>query len=69
MRAKTIEYKHIMDDNADDYYDQHVYITHRIANLVVRDIIRQRIWNSFRWFSYKFAKILQILHNNTKMSS
>ena len=32
MRAKTIEYKHIMDDNAGGYYDQHVYITHRIAN-------------------------------------
>ena len=48
MRAKTIEYKHIMDDNAGGYYDQHVYITHRIANMVVRDIIRQRISNSFR---------------------
>ena len=47
MRAKTIEYKHIMDDNAGSYYDQHVYITHRIANMVVRDIIRQRICNSF----------------------
>ena len=31
MRAKPIEYKHIMDDNAGGYYDQHVYITHRIA--------------------------------------
>ena len=32
MRAKTIEYKHIMDDNARGYYDQsmYVYITHRI---------------------------------------
>ena len=50
MRAKTIEYKHIMDDNAGGYYDQHVYITHRIANMVVRDIIRQRICNSFRDF-------------------
>ena len=38
MRAKTIEYKHIMDDNAGVYYDQHVYITHRIANMVVRDV-------------------------------
>ena len=47
MRAKTIEYKHIMNDNAGGYYDQHVYITHRIANMVVRDIIRQRICNSF----------------------
>ena len=37
MRAKTIEYKHIMDDNAGGYYDQHVYITHRIENMVVRD--------------------------------
>ena len=46
MRAKTIEYKHIMDDIAGGYYDQHVYITHRIANMVVRDIIRQRICNS-----------------------
>ena len=69
MRAKTIEYKHIMDDNAGGYYDQHVYITHRIANKVVRDIIRQRICNSFRWFSLKFDNILQILLNNTKMSS
>ena len=40
MRAKTIEYTHIMDDNAIGYYDQHVYITHRIVNMVVRDIIR-----------------------------
>ena len=24
MRAKTIEYKHIMDDNAGGYHDQHV---------------------------------------------
>ena len=47
MRAKTIEYKHIMDDNAGGYYDQNVYITHRIAKMVVRDI-RQRICNSFR---------------------
>ena len=47
MRAKTIEYKHIIDDNAGGYYDQHVYITHRIANMVVRDIIRQRICNYF----------------------
>ena len=36
MRAKTIEYKHIMDDNAGGYYDQYAYITHRIANTVVR---------------------------------
>ena len=50
MRAQTIEYKDIMDDNAGGYYDQHVYNTHRIANMVVRDI-RQRISNSFRWFS------------------
>ena len=47
MRAKTIEYKQIMDDNAGGYYDQHVYITHRIASMVVRDIIRQRIFNLF----------------------
>ena len=46
MRAKTIECKHIMDDNASGYYDQHIYITHRIANKVVRNIIRQRIRNS-----------------------
>ena len=32
-----------MDDNAGGYYDQNVYITHRIANMVVIDIIRQRI--------------------------
>ena len=51
MRAKTIEYKHIMDDNAGGYYDQYVYITHRIANMAVREIIRQRMCNSFRWFS------------------
>ena len=38
MRAKTIEYKHIMDDNAGGYYDQHDYITHRTGNMVVRDI-------------------------------
>ena len=24
MRTKTIEYKHIMDDNTGGYYDQHV---------------------------------------------
>ena len=48
MRAKTIEYKLIKDDNAGGCYDQHVYITHRIANMVVSDIIRQRISNSFR---------------------
>ena len=47
MRAKTIEYKHIMDDNAGGYYDQYAYITHRIANTVVRDIIRRGICNSF----------------------
>ena len=69
MRAKTIEYKHIMDDNAGGYYNQHVYIIHRIANMVVTDIIRQRICNSFRWFSQKFDIILKILLNNTKMSS
>ena len=48
MRAKTIEYKHLMDNNAGGYYYQNVYITHRIANMVVRDIIRQRVCNSFR---------------------
>ena len=48
MRSKTIEYKDIMDDNADDYCDQHVYISHRIANMVVRAIIRHGISNSFR---------------------
>ena len=48
MRAKTIEYKHIMDDNAGGYYDQHVYITHILENMVVRGVIRQRICNSFR---------------------
>ena len=36
MSAKTIEYNYIMDDNADGYYGQHVYITYRIANMVVR---------------------------------
>ena len=46
MRAKTIE--HIMDGNAGGYNDQHVYITHGIENMIVRDIIRQRICNSFR---------------------
>ena len=51
MRAKTIEYKHIMADNAGGYYDQHVYITPRIANMVMRDIIRQRICNSFSDFN------------------
>ena len=45
MRAKIIEYKHIIDDNAGGNYDQHVYITHRIAN---RDIIRHIKCNSFR---------------------
>ena len=48
MGAKNIEYNHIMDDNARGYYDQHVCITYRIANMVVRDIIRQRICNYFR---------------------
>ena len=28
MRAKTIKYEDIMDDNAGGYYDQLVYITH-----------------------------------------
>ena len=51
MRAKTLEYKHIMADNAGGYYDQYVYITHSIANMVVSDIIRERMYNSFRWFS------------------
>ena len=51
MRTKTTEYKHIMDDNEGGYYDQHVYITHRIANMVVSAIIRQRICNSFGRFS------------------
>ena len=46
--AKTIEYMHIVDDNAGSYYDQHAYITHRIANMVVRDSVHQRICNSFR---------------------
>ena len=60
MRAKTIEYKHIMEDHAGGYYDQHVYITHRIANMVMRDIIRQRICNSLifikiRQYSPNFA--------------
>ena len=54
-----MEYKHIMDDNADGYYDQHVYITHRIANMVVRDIIHQRICNS----SVIFIKIRQYSPN------
>ena len=40
--AKTIEYKHIMDDNAGGYYDQHVYISHRIANMVMRAIIKSK---------------------------
>ena len=48
MRAKTIEYMRIVDDNAGGYYDQHVCITHRIANMIVRDFILQRICNSFR---------------------
>ena len=47
MKENAIEYKHIMDDNAGSYYDQHVYITDRIANMVVINIIRQRICNSF----------------------
>ena len=51
MSAKTIEYTYIIDDNAGGYYDQHVYNTHIIANMIVRDIIRQRICNSFRLFS------------------
>ena len=58
MRAKTIEQKHIMDDNAGGYYDQLVYITHRIANMVLRDIIRQRICNFFikiQQYSQNFA--------------
>ena len=51
MTAKTIEFKHIMDDNAGGYYDQHVYITYRIANMVVRNIIRKRTCNSSCWIS------------------
>ena len=47
MRVKTIEYKH-MDDNGGGYYDQHGYITNKIAIMVVRDIIHQRICNTFR---------------------
>ena len=39
-----------MDDNAGGYYDQHVYITHRIANMV-RAIIRQRTCNTFGIFN------------------
>ena len=27
-----------MDDKAGGYYDQHVYITHKIANMVVSDM-------------------------------
>ena len=65
----TIEYKHIMDDNAGGYYDQHVYITHRIANMCVRDVVRQRICNSFRWFKKEIDNIINILLNNTKISS
>ena len=34
MKEKTIEYKHIMDDNAGGYYDQHDNSTHRIANMM-----------------------------------
>ena len=36
-----------MDANAGGYYDQHAYITHKIANMIVRNIIRIRICNSF----------------------
>ena len=38
----------IRDDNAGGDYNQHVYITHGIANMVMRDIIRHRICNSFQ---------------------
>ena len=27
MRAKIVEYKHIMNDNAGGYYDQHLHYT------------------------------------------
>ena len=58
-----VDYKHIIDDNAGGYYDQHVYITHRIAIMVVRDFIRQRIRNSFGVIFIKFDNILKILLN------
>ena len=54
MRVKTIEYKLIKDDNAGGCYDQHVYITHRIANMVVSDIIRQKYVTIFA--DYIFIK-------------
>ena len=62
MRAKTIDYEHVMDDNAGGNYDQHVYITHRIANMAVRDIIRQR-----NYISMHFE--MKIVHQSIKKTS
>ena len=39
MRAKTTENKNIMDDSVGGYYNQHVYITHRIANMNIFGIL------------------------------
>ena len=59
MRAKTIEYKHIMDDNIGGYYDQRVYITHRIANMVERYYSLKKML----LFSVIFIKIRQFSQN------
>ena len=50
-----------MDDNAGGYYDQHVYITHRITNMVVRDSVRQRIYVTLFGDFYKILTIFSKL--------
>ena len=59
MRAKTIEYKHIMDDNAGGYYDQHVYNTQNSK------YGRERYYSSknMQLFSAIFIKIRQYSPN------
>ena len=59
MRAKTIEYKRIMDDNASGYYDKHIYITHRIANMVEEYVTLFRDFHKNSTILYKFCLIKQ----------
>ena len=44
-------------------------VTHRTANMFVRDILRQKICNASPSFSKNVDNIFKILLNNTKMSS
>ena len=59
MRAKTIEYKHIMDDNAGAYYDRHDYITHRMAN----------IWSGEILFVKEYVTLFGDFHTNSTIFS